>query len=70
VGDRIVIALLRAWSLRRLVDSDDRELLRSSTGRDVATSDAWGCALIMRNNARRDRARELLRPRFRPEPRR
>lgn len=60
----MVIRLLRAWSLRRLAAGDDEELIRSSIGRDAPSSDAWGCAVIMRNNARRDQARELTRPRI------
>lgn len=63
-----MIRHLLAWLLRHFTDTDDEILLRSSLGRDLFSSDASGCAIIMRNNARRERARELLRPRFPSSP--
>ena len=50
----MILGPLRAWWLRQRIDSDDETLLRSSTGKDRSGPDAWGVAVIQRNNDRRD----------------
>lgn len=59
-----MIRRLHAWCLERLASTDDEILLKASTGRDSPMSDASGVGTILRNNRRRQTARELLRPRF------